>query len=115
MIRRDVTVPKGSGGRGSDRSSLEAELQRARRREVAIDRGEPAKVMEQKGRTGREAKRQGAKEQARNVDPGMGEAERRPLFEASERPLRATGSVEERRKKAAAGLEALNLVPGKTA
>jgi len=61
LIRRDVRIPKGSGGRRSDRSGLEAELQRARRREVAIDRGEPAKVMEQKGRTGREAERQEAK------------------------------------------------------
>ena len=61
LIRRDVRVPKGSGGRGSGQSSLEAEVQRARRIDVAIDRGEPAKVMEQKGRTGREALGQGAK------------------------------------------------------
>jgi len=54
LIRRDVRVPKGSGGRGSGQSSLEAELQRARSIEIAIDRGEPAKVKEQKGRTGRE-------------------------------------------------------------
>jgi hypothetical protein len=61
LIQRDVRVPKGSGGRGRGQSSLEVELQRARRIDVAIDRGEPAKVMEQKGRTGREALGQGAK------------------------------------------------------
>ena len=61
MIQRDVKVLKGSGGGGSGQSSLEAELQRARRIDVAIDRGEPAKVAEQKGRTGREAEGQEAK------------------------------------------------------
>ena len=36
------------------------------------------------------------KEQARNVDPGMGIPERVSLLQASERPLRKTGSVGER-------------------
>jgi hypothetical protein len=61
LIPREVKVPKGSNGRGSGSSGFEAELQRARSVESAIDRGEPAKVKEQKGRTGREALKQGAK------------------------------------------------------
>ena len=36
------------------------------------------------------------KEQAGNVDPGMGASERASSLQASERPLRGTGSVEER-------------------
>jgi hypothetical protein len=54
LIRRDVRIPKGSGGWRRRKSGRSETLQRARSVEAAGIRGEPVLVAEQKGRTGSE-------------------------------------------------------------
>ena len=71
LIPRDVTVPKGSGDRGSGRSSRLRTLQRVRRVEAAEGGANRQSVAERKGRTGSGSNWLEAKWQAGIVDPGM--------------------------------------------
>jgi len=52
-LRKNLRVPKGSGGWRRRKFGRPETLQRARSSEAAGDRGEPGPVAEQKGRTGR--------------------------------------------------------------
>jgi len=68
------------------------------KRRSGLNRGEPVQAVEQKGRTGRTAGQQGA----RSSRPGTLTPQWRPWkgypLRASERPLRASGSVWEKHR-----------------
>jgi hypothetical protein len=73
LIRREVKVPKGSGGWPSSHLGSQARKRNGlEAKKTAEDRGEPVAVVEPNGRTGGEASWQAERsEQAGTFDPGM--------------------------------------------
>ena len=72
LIWRDVTVPKGSGGRGGGRHCWQRKRQRATSVDVADYRSQTGRsAAERRAERAAEAVGGEAKRQARNVDPGM--------------------------------------------
>jgi hypothetical protein len=70
-IRTGVTTRKGSGGCGSSRRRQQAETQRARSEEAAATGANRKRWPSRRAERARKSAGEGAKEQARTIDPGM--------------------------------------------